>query len=477
MGATARIPGWFHQLETKGVPGMTPFRIVIIGGVAAGMSAASQAKRRRPDAEVVVFERGTRISYGACGMPYNIEDPDRDMEDLVVLSPEAARSDRGIGLHLQHEVVAVDATEHLVTVQDLADGSRRTEPWDALIIATGARAISLPLPGFDLPGVLPLRDLDHGHAVKHRVAQDRVRRAVVVGAGYIGMEMAHVLTARGLEVTVLERLPRILPGWHEDTVARAEEMLDKQGVTVHAGTTVHSAEPGPDGHVCRVLSDAGAHEAELVLVAAGVRPNVEIATTAGVALGDSGAIRVDTAQRTSVDGIFAAGDCAEAFHRVLRHNAWIPLGTTANKQGRVAGANACGADERFKGIVGTAGFLLFDLELARTGLDEEAARAAGHDPVSVTIRQGSRAHGIPGGQPTQVHLVADRISGRLLGCEIAGRDGAALRINTVAAALAAQASVEELQNTDMVYAPPFAPVWDPILVASNQLIKKVGTES
>lgn len=453
---------------------MSSGRIIVVGGVAAGMSAASQAKRRDRDATVTVFERGTRISYGACGMPYNVEDPDRDMEDLVVLSADKARVDRGIDLHLRHEVVALDTAERTVTVRDLDAEATRTESWDRLILATGARAVRLPLPGFDLPGVHVLRDLDDGRAVKDRLADGTLERAVVIGAGYIGMEMAHVLTARGVAVTVLERMPSVIPGWHEDTVARVAETLSDNGVEIHTGATVREAVAGEDGRVAAVVSDRGEHPAELVIVAAGIRPNVEIAARAGVVIGDSGAIRVDTGQRTSVDGIFAAGDCAEAFHRVLRHNAWIPLGTTANKQGRVAGANATGAEERFLGIVGTAGFLVFDLEVARAGLGVSEAAEAGYEPVSVTVKQRSRAHGIPGGTPTQVHLVADRPSGVLLGGEIAGRDGAALRVNVIAAALAKQATVEELQNVDMVYAPPFAPVWDPVLVAANQLIKKVS---
>ncbi len=448
-------------------------RVVVVGGVAAGMSAASQARRRQPRGQVVVFERGPRISYGACGMPYNIEDPSRDIEDLVVLTPEKAREERGIELHLRHEAVSLDSERRVLRVRNLDDNKEREEKFDALVIATGARAIKLPLPGFTLPGIEVLRDLDDGASIKTALVEHQPKRAVIVGAGYIGLEMAHVLTERGLEVTVLERLPQILPGWHQSTVARVEEVLETRGVAVHVHTTVQGAQAGTNGRVARVMTDGGAFDADLVLVAAGVRPNVELAARAGLRIGDSGAIWVNQNQQTSLEGVWAAGDCAEAYHRVLRRNAWIPLGTTANKQGRIAGANAVGATQRFRGIVGTAGFLVFDLELARTGLGEEQARTEGFEPVSVTIRQRSRAHGYPGGVPVQVTLVADGPSGIVLGAELVGTEGAALRSDIVATSLASHCTVEDLQNLDLVYAPPFAPVWDPILVAANQLSKKV----
>ena len=453
-----------------------PDRTIVVGGVAAGMSAASQIRRRRPETKVTVFERGNYISYGACGMPYNIEDPDRSIEDLVVLSAEEARSQRGIDLRLRHAVTGIDLARGAVTVKDLDNDQELDEPFDALVLATGGRAVRLPLPGFDLPGVEVLRELGDGAAIK-KILEDEPRKAVIVGAGYIGMEMAHVLTARGLEVTVLERLPQLLPGWHEETVAVVEETLTGHGVDFHTGITVEGAEAGPDGRVAAVSTDGGRYDADLVLVAAGVRPNVELASSSGLRIGDTGAIWVNQHQQTSHDQVWSAGDCAEAYHRILRRNVWIPLGTTANKQGRIAGANVLGVGQRFRGIVGTAGFVVFDLEVARSGIGEEEAAAEGFDPVAVSIRQSSRAHGYPGGVPIQVHLVADRETGLLLGGELVGREGAALRIDILAAALAGHMTVADLQNFDLVYAPPFAPVWDPVLVAANQLIKKVGGAS
>jgi len=452
---------------------MVPDRVLVVGGVAAGMSAASQIRRRHPKTRVTVFERGDYISYGACGLPYNIEDPEREIEDLVVLTAEHAREKRGIDLRLRHEARELDVDRGTLTVVDLDSGTETHEPFDALVIATGARAIRPPLDGFDLPGVEVLRDLSDGAAIKNAL-KDGPKSAVVVGAGYIGMEMAHVLTERGLSVTVLEKLPQLLPGWHEETVAMVAETLSSHGVEFHTGATVTAAEAGSGGRVAAVLTDDGRYDADLVLVAVGVRPNVELAASGGLRIGDTGAIWVSQQQQTSHEAVWSAGDCAEAYHRVLRRNAWIPLGTTANKQGRIAGANVLGLGQRFSGIVGTAGFVVFDLEVARSGLGEDEAKAEGFDPVAVTIRQRSRAHGYPDGVPIQIRLVADRETGLLLGGEFAGREGAALRSNTLATALAGHMTVAELQSLDLVYAPPFASVWDPVLVAANQLIKEVG---
>jgi len=450
-----------------------PDRVLVVGGVAAGMSAASQIRRRSPKTRVTVYERGDFISYGACGMPYNIEDPERDIEDLVVLTAEHARKKRGIDLKLRHEATALDLENRTLTVVDHDHGKESSETFDALVIATGARAVRLPLDGFDLPGVHVLRDLGDGRAIKDAL-KDKPKRAVIVGAGYIGMEMAHVLTERGLSVTVLEKLPQLLPEWHEETVAVVMEKLENRGVEFHTGVAVTGAEAGSDGRVAAVHTDGGHFEADLVLVAAGIRPNVELASAGGIRIGETGAIWVNQQQQSSHEAVWAAGDCAEAYHRVLRRNAWIPLGTTANKQGRIAGANVVGADQQFRGIVGTCGFVVFDLEVARSGLGQGEAREEGFDPVAVTIRQRSRAHGYAGGVPIQVLLIADRETGLLLGGEIVGTEGAALRINTLATALAAHMTVADLQSLDLVYAPPFASVWDPVLVAANQLIKKVG---
>ena len=447
-------------------------RIVVIGGVAAGMSAASQAKRRQPEADVIVFERGNRISYGACGMPYNIGDPSRDIEDLVVLTPGQALK-RGIDLRLRHDVVALDTQRRMLTVRNLETEIEVEEPYDALVIATGAQATHLPLPGFDLPGIFHLRNLNHGRLIKNHIAKNSPSKAIVLGAGYVSMEMCHVLTEIGLKVQILKKRPRILRGWSEGTVSLVIDELKRHGVEIHTGMDITGAEAGTDGRVAALTTDQGPYPTDLVLQAVGVRPNVNLAAEAGLRIGETGAIWVDQGQRTSAEDIWAAGDCAESHHRILRRNVWAPLGTTANKHGRIAGANTIGEKHQFAGVVGTSGFKCFDLEVARSGLGLEQARTEGFEPVEVLITQPSRAHGYPGATPIQVTLIADGPTGIFLGGEIVGRKGAAMRANILATALASHMTVADLQGLDLIYSPPFAPVWDPILVAANQLIKKV----
>lgn len=442
-------------------------RIVVIGAVAAGMSAASQARRRIPQAEVVVFERGPYVSYGACGMPYNIEDPSREMEDLVVIPPERFRSERNIDVRVHHEVLAIDPQRQQLTVRG-PEGVESVEPYDRLIIATGASATKPPLPGFDQPGVFFLRSLADGVALKRQLAERNSRRAVIVGAGYIGLEMAEALRARGLQVTVLERLEQAVPGLDSELARVVAAELARQEVRLETGVAVEAVER--DGEELRVRTSGGEFDTDLVLVAVGVRPNVELARSAGIRLGESGAIAVDDRQRTSAPNVFAAGDCAEAPHLVTGRPTWIPLGTTANKQGKVAGANATGADERFSGVVGTAGFKVFDFEVARTGLGPQEVKRLGPDAFAARSRHRSRGHGYPGGSDVHTVIYAETSSGRLLGAQMVG-EAVGKRIDVFATALKAGMTIDEVEGLDLAYAPPFAPVYDPVLIAASVAVK------
>jgi NADPH-dependent 2,4-dienoyl-CoA reductase/sulfur reductase-like enzyme len=449
-------------------------RIVVIGGVAAGMSAASQAKRRRPDAEVIVLERGPHVSYGACGMPYNIEDPARALEDLVVITAEQFRAERGIDVRTMTEALAVDPERKRVHARDRRSGSEIELDYDALVIATGASAVRPPLRGLDLPGVFVLRELTDGIALKRYLAEARPQRAVILGAGYIGLEMAEVLRARGLGVVLLERERQVLPGYEDAVVKVATETLHRHEVEVHPGATVDAIERTADGRGLVVRGESCRHEAELVLVSVGVRPNVALARDAGIRLGDTGAIAVDAELRTSAPDVFAAGDCAEAPHLISGRPAYIPLGTTANKQGKIAGANAAGAHETFAGIVGSAGFKLFELEVARTGLSSLDARRLGLDAVAVPSTHRSRAHGYPGAKPITTVLVVERGTRRLLGAQMIGGDAVAKRVDVLATALHARMTIDQVEALDLSYAPPFAPVWDPILIAATVAAKAVA---
>jgi len=447
-------------------------RIVVIGGVAAGMSAASQARRREPGCEVVVLERGHDISYSACGMPYNIGDPARGLDDLVILSAEAARDARGIDVRTRHAVQTLDVSRRVVQVADLEAGGDYALTWDALVIASGASAIRPAVPGLDLAGVFVLRDLGDARHIKRYLADVKVSTAVVVGAGYIGIEMADVLNGLGIAVSILEKADQVLPGFAPAIVDVAMHALERHGVSVQTGTSLQRVQR--EGADLLVHSDRGVIHAQIVIVAVGVRPDVALARQAGIALGASGAIAVDSAMRTSAPRVFAAGDCAEAHHLVLDRPSWVPLGTTANKQGKVAGANAAGGDQHFGGIVGSAGFKCFDLEVARTGLGAAEIASAGLDAVAAVSTHHTRARSYPGDKPISTVVYAERGSGRLLGAQMIGGEAVAKRIDVFATALHARMTLAQVEALDLTYAPPFAPVYDAILIAASVGVKALA---
>lgn len=440
-------------------------RIIVIGGVAAGMSAASQAKRRDSQAEVIALERGPYVSYGACGMPYNIGDSDRDMHDLVVITPSQFRHKRGIDVRVRHEALAIDTEARRVKVHDHTEAHDYELAYDKLVVATGASALKPPLPGIDLAGVFLLRELTDGDAIKSYIAQSGARRAVIIGAGYIGMEMAEVLTQRGLAVTILERAAQVLPGFEPVIADIVADALARHGVQVMTGVGVTGIQRDDDQ--LTVHTDKKQIAADLVLVAVGVRPNVTLAGSAGIALGTTGAIAVDDHQRTNVAHVYAAGDCAEAYHRVLKQPVYIPLGTTANKQGKVAGANAAGGDQTFAGIVGSAAFKVFDLEVARTGVGAAEIQQHGLEVISAVSHHSSRGHHYAGAANITTVMFAARATGKLMGAQMVGADTVAKRMDVLATALHADMSLAQIEALDLSYAPPFAPVYDPILIAAG----------
>ncbi len=470
-------------------------RLVVIGGDAAGMSAASRARRLRPDVEIVVLERGEIVSYGACSLPYYVAGLVPSRDDLIVHDPDFFRRERHIDVRTGADVVAVHPRERTVLCSTALGEESLT--YDALVIATGAKPVRPRLPGVDLPGVFTLRSVPDGDAIRERLRSlgapepsvtgsidgtledppatsppHGTIRATVVGGGYIGLEMAEALVARGARVTVIELLPRVLSTYDpdmSDLVLR--ELLDRQ-VIVRTGTGVEAFEAGEDGSVGFVLAGGQRLATDIAVLAVGVRPRVELARDAGIELGRTGAIAVDPRQVTSEPAVLAAGDCAESPHIVTGRSAWIPLGTTANKQGRLAGENAVGGDARFGGVAGTNVTKIFGLEAAQTGLSTEAAENEGMEPDSVRITGATRSHAYPGGGRITVKLIFERGSGRLLGAQLVGAEGVAKRVDILAAALAAGMRVHDVAALDLSYAPPFAPVWDPVLIAANQAVKK-----
>jgi NADPH-dependent 2,4-dienoyl-CoA reductase/sulfur reductase-like enzyme len=449
-------------------------RLVIIGGCAAGMSAASKARRTNPDLDIVVYEKTGFVAYGECGLPYYVSGLVEDHNTLVVRTPEQFAR-RGIETHLHHEVTGMDAENRRVRVADLESGETRQEAYDKLVIATGGRpATPSGAPGFspgDLSGVFVVRALEDGIAIREFVQRERPRRAVIVGAGYIGLEMAESFHLLGLDTAVIGRPPQVLKRFDPEMAQFMQDRLEGEGVRLSLSDEAKALEGDSQGRVRQVVSSTATFEADLVLLALGVLPNVALAEAAGVALGETGAIATDSRMRTNLPDVFAAGDCAEAYHRVIGRGAYIPLGTTANKQGRVTGTNVGGGDAVFEGIVGTTITKVFDTYAALAGLAEKEARALGYKVESTAIEALSRAHYYPGGAPLHVKLTVEEGSGRLLGGQIIGDEGAGLRINVLAGALHSEMTVEQLSQLDLAYMPSMAPVWDPLLVAANVALK------
>jgi NADPH-dependent 2,4-dienoyl-CoA reductase/sulfur reductase-like enzyme len=447
-------------------------RLVVIGGVAAGMSAASRARRLNPKIEIMVFEKSGFVSYGSCGLPYFVSDVIKAPENLVVYDAKFFKEKRNIDVYLHHEVLKIFPAKRSVLVKDLEKDKEFEVGYDKLVIATGARAVKPNIKGIDLNGIFTIRFLEDGIAIKNFIRENSPKKALIIGAGYIGMEMAEALVSLGIDVTIVEVMPNILGSMDDEINEVVEAELQKNGVKLLKSTSV--VEFVGDGFVRKaILNNDSSLDVDLVIVGAGIKPNSEIARDAGIEIGRSGAIAVNQRMETNIPGVFAAGDCAEAFHLVLGRPVYIPLGTTANKQGKVAGENAVGGNAIFKGIVGTAVFKVFELEVARTGISEKQAKEEGIDYVSTVIEHSSRAHYYPGGSKIRVKLIAERKTGRLLGAEMVGRDGVAKRIDVFATALHARMSIGEIAGLDLSYAPPFAPVWDPILIAANDIEKKL----
>ena len=448
-------------------------RLVVIGGDAAGMSAAAQARRMMSAAEleIVAFERGHRTSYAACGLPYLVGGLVDGPELLIARTPEKHRAN-GIDVRTYHEVTRIDTGGSTVTVRDLESGRETVERYDELLIGTGASGIAPPWPGIGADGVMQLRTIDDAVEME-RMLGAGIRRAVVVGAGYIGLEVAEGLLERGLDVTIVEQLDAPMgTALDADMAAGIADAMRAAGINLRLGTAV-TACTTVGGRVTAVETAAGPVAADLVVIGLGVRPNADLARAAGIGVGDAGGIIVDDHLRTGTPHVWAAGDCAESFHRILGRPVVVALGTHANKQGRVAGTNIAGGDATFSGVLGTAITKFRDLEIGRTGLTESEARAAGFDAVGVTTDASSRAHYYPGAQPMRIKIVAERRTGRLLGAQIVGGEGAGKRIDVLATALWNNMTVEAVGGMDLSYAPPFSPVWDPVLLAAGKAALKI----
>ncbi|HKR49827.1 MAG TPA: FAD-dependent oxidoreductase [Pseudonocardiaceae bacterium] len=444
-------------------------RVVVVGADATGMSAASQALRRagRDALEVVAFERGHHVSYSACGIPYWVAG-DVEGEDALVARSAAEHRANGIDLRVRTEVTEIDLDARMVTATELDSGASYQVGFDDLVLATGAVPVRPDLPGVRAPGVYGVQTLDDGAAVLAGLTA-RPRRAVVVGGGYIGIEMAEAMVRRGLAVTLVDRAAEPMTTLDPDMGALVREAMQGMGITVLTGTPITGFETGPDGRVSGVGTESATLPADVVVLGLGVRPATELARVAGLPLGEHGGVLTDLRMRVpGHDGVWAGGDCVEVLHRVSQRRVHVALGTHANKHGRVIGTNLGGGYATFPGVVGTAVSKVCDLEVGRTGLLEAEARAAGFQPVSVTVRSTTRAGYFPGTTPITVKMIAECGTGRLLGVQLVGREGTAKRVDVCVVALWNGMTVQDMIGLDLGYAPPFSPVWDPVLIAARK---------
>ena len=445
-------------------------RLLVVGGDAGGMTAASHARRRvgAERLEIVAFERGDYTSYSACGIPYFVGGEVADVEALVARTPEEHRRNH-IDVQMRTEVVAIDVVARAVTVRDLATSTDRVEPFDQLVIATGSAPTRPRLPGIDAPGIHGVQTLGDGVALRDDLARlDATARAVVVGGGYVGLELAEALHRRGINVTVVEAGAQPMATLDADMGALVAEAIRGLGIDLRTETKVDAFETGADGRVTAVVIGDSTLPADVVVLGLGVKPSVALARDAGIEIGPTGGIKTDARMATSIEGVWAAGDCVQCHHRVSGRPVTIALGTHANKQGIVVGENATGGDARFPGVVGTAVTKICDTEVARTGLNETEARDAGFDFTTSTVEPTTRAGYFPGALKITVKVVVERNGRRLLGAQIVGKEGAAKRIDVLATALWNEMTVDEIADLDLGYAPPFSPLWDPVQVAARQ---------
>jgi CoA-dependent NAD(P)H sulfur oxidoreductase len=446
--------------------------IVVVGGLAAGPSAASKAARTDPNARIILLEQSDAISYGICELPYYIGGIVRE-EDLVVHTAESLSREKGVDVRLHHRVEQIHTGNRRLSVRDIGSGKVSDIPYDRLILTTGASAGRLGIQGEDARNVFHVRTLDSAHYLRRYIDGQHPRHAVVIGAGYLGVEMAEAFRMRGIEVTLLDREDLPLAGMADPARTAMRDALQRNGVVFKGGETPVSIASQGGKAATHVLTPHATYPADVIVVAVGVVPNTALAQQAGIRIGRHGGILTDHWQKTSAPNIFAAGDCCEVRSIVTNASIYVPLATVASRAGWVAGTNAAGGRARFPGALRATAVKVFEHEAVRLGATEAEAKHAGLVPVTKTVSTSSRAGMMPGATNLTVTLIADRTSGRLLGGTLFGQEGAVHRSQALAVALHQRLTVDAFRETDFAYAPAFSPLWDPLLVAANALAREL----
>jgi NADPH-dependent 2,4-dienoyl-CoA reductase/sulfur reductase-like enzyme/rhodanese-related sulfurtransferase/anti-sigma regulatory factor (Ser/Thr protein kinase) len=448
-----------------------PLRIVIVGGVAAGPKVASKIIRLCQDAEVTIVEKGKLLSYAGCGLPYYVSGVVQDQKELMctpvgtVRDPVFFQNVKNVKVLNETEAIEVDRANKRVRVRDLVSEQESWLDYDKLVLGTGAKPVVPPIPGTDLDNVFTLQGVHDAEGIRTALSEEKARDVVIVGGGLIGVEITEALVQRGCRVTIMEMMPQILRVLDPDMVRLVEQHMESHGVRVLPNTKLERIEG--DESVTAVQTSAGRIAADMVVLAIGVRPNVTLAEAADLEIGSTGAIKVNDRMQTSDPNIYAAGDCVECNDLMTGKPCFVPLGSTANKQGRVAAVNICGGQDHFPGVLGSTVCKVFDFCVARTGLSESAAKREGYNIVTVLAPAPDKAHFMPEAKVLMLKLIADQDTRKLLGAQAVGPGAGDKRIDVVAMALTAGMTVDQLANADLCYAPPFAPAMDNIITAAN----------
>ncbi len=453
-------------------------RILVIGGLAAGPSAASKAKRASPDSDVVLYEQGEFISYGICEIPYFVSNEITDPQQLIVYSPDRLLKEKGVVAKTRHLVEEIVPSKKETHIRNLNDGTTFVDKYDKLIVATGSRPKQLSIEGANARNVFTIKSLDGAYALKKFLDEERPRQAVIIGAGFIGMEMADALSARGISVDIIHRGKFPLSHLELDAEKIVVEELEHHHVRFHPDETAEWFGVGAKGNVVAVGTKSGTIETDLVIVAIGVEPNSSLAEHAGIEIGKFGGVCVsDKMKALGAEDIYVAGDCCELRNIITRRPMYISLATTASKTAWIAGENAAGGNAVFKGTMRAIGVRVFTKEIAHVGLSATEAAESNFDPVTNTVRVPSKVGMMPGSKELLITLIADKRSSRLLGANIVGGEGAVLRANVFAAAIRHGLSVDDVAQFDLIYTPPYAPLWDGILIAAQQMKSKMAPEA
>jgi len=446
-------------------------RLLVVGGVAAGPKAAAKARRCDPEMEIVIYQVEDEISYAGCGLPYYISGVIKKRQELISRTP-GQFAQEGIKVLKNRRIERIDVQNHTVTGRKIGSGETFTDQFDRLVIATGAYPIRPKIEGIELKNVFYLRSIFDADAIFEQIRSEGIQNVVIAGGGYIGLEMAESLVHLGKSITIVELAPQILTLFDEDFAGILRQYLEKKGVKIFTSEGIKALR-GKEGKVTHVQTVSHELEVEGVLMSLGIRPQVELARQAGLRIGETGAIWVNEKMETSAEGVYAAGDCAETTHLITRKKVWIPLGSTANKQGRVVGVNVCGGNAAFPGVMGTTVFKTFDFNAAKTGLSMREAEKEGLHPIQAVVRGYDRAHYYPGGKESTLKVIAEKETGRILGGQAVGEGPSDKFIDILAMALHARMTCQQLASVDLAYAPPFSPALSPIIVAANVLMNKL----